>query len=264
LEEKALHALIETGFLTPPILAYNRWMLSHLPENAIILTNGDMDTYPAVALQEVQNYRPDVAIVNYSLLNTNWYARFVRDVYKIQLPVSGTGLDSLRPYMSEDGKLITAAHQIMKGWLRMRKSGKLERPVAIAVTVGDLSFAANTEDHLRLAGPYRLWLPEPIENAVDTTMMRMALAGISPDDYLGPFVSPQDRSSVRMAYTNRIVTNITELALHYSKLLLESGRAAEAYQILGWAEEFENRTELGSVYSEQINALKEAAQEEAE
>lgn len=264
LEKKALHALIETGFLAPAILAYNRWMLSHVPDSTILLTNGDMDTYPAVAVQEVEHYRPDVAIVNYSLLNTTWYARFVRDKYKIQLPVSDSELDNLKPYQSKDGKLLTIAHQIMKGWLRMRKSGILDRPIAISVTVGDLSFAADTKDHLRPAGAYRLWLPEPAENAEDTSMMRISLASINPQDFEGPLVSSQDRSSVRMASSNRIVTNVTEMALNYSKALLKSGRAKEAYQMLSWAEEFETKTRLGPVYSQEIKELKRATQQGTE
>lgn len=262
LEKKALRAFIETGILTPAVLSYNRWMLRHVPDNAILLTNGDMDTYPAVALQEVENYRTDVAIVNYSLLNTTWYARFVRDKYGIQLPVTDSELDALRAYQDENGNLITVANQIIQGWLKMRRSGALSQPIAISVTVGDLSFAADTQDHLRLAGAFRLWLPEPAESPQDTSMMRISLASINPDDFTGSFVSAKDRSSVRIVSSNRIAVNVTELALGYSNTLLQSGRASEAYKMLCWAEQFENRTELGPVFSEQIEQLKQEALQE--
>jgi hypothetical protein len=264
LERKALHAFIETGILTPAVISYNRWMMRHLPENAILLTNGDMDTYPAVAIQEVENYRPDVAIVNYSLLNTPWYARYVRDRYGIQLPLSDSQLDSLEPYQTEDGTLITKANQIMKGWLEKRRSGTLPSPIAIAVTVSDLSFADDSQDHLVMMGAFHLWLPSPAENPVDTTAMRESLAGIDPDDFAGSFTSPDDRSSVRIATTDRIVTNITELALRYSKALLDSGRPAEAYEMLTWAGQLENNTILGPVLSKQIEPLKETARQQME
>jgi hypothetical protein len=55
--------LVETGFLTKGVLAYGRWMLRALPEKAILLTNGDMDTYPPCAVQEVEGIRRDVVIV---------------------------------------------------------------------------------------------------------------------------------------------------------------------------------------------------------
>lgn len=259
LQKKALHSFIESEFFAPTILAYNRWMLQHVPENAILLTNGDMDTYPAVALQEVEGFRKDVAIVNYSLLNTTWYARFVRDTYGIPLPVKDDELESLKVYRREGGELVTSACQIMKGWLNKRQAGELENPITVSVTVGDRSFAADTEDHLSFAGAFWTWLPESAALKLDTAMMRVSLASIDPEDFKGPFVSPQDRSSVIISSTNRVADNVTALALEYSEALIESGQTTEALKVLTWAEEFENMTELAPAHTEQIKQLREAA-----
>jgi len=48
-------------------------LLDGLPQDAIVFTNGDNDTFPLLYVQAVEGVRPDVQVINRSLTNTAWY-----------------------------------------------------------------------------------------------------------------------------------------------------------------------------------------------
>nr|WP_317632339.1 DUF2723 domain-containing protein [uncultured Flavobacterium sp.] len=87
----AVPVVLATSFFAAPVLMasqnwddHNRsgkntaWVmakayLDSCEPNAILFTIGDNDTFPLWYLQEIENYRTDVRIVNTQLLNTDWY-----------------------------------------------------------------------------------------------------------------------------------------------------------------------------------------------
>lgn len=64
--------------------------LNSCPKNAILFTNGDNDTYPLWYAQNVENYRTDVRVVNYSLLGASEYANGLRQQAYESAPIKFT------------------------------------------------------------------------------------------------------------------------------------------------------------------------------
>ena len=68
---------------------YSHNILESCEPDGIIFTNGDNDTFPLWYLQEVENVRRDIRVVNLSLLNTGWYIKQLMEQEPV-VPISFT------------------------------------------------------------------------------------------------------------------------------------------------------------------------------
>jgi tetratricopeptide (TPR) repeat protein len=255
-EKRAAVQMIDSGFLSKPILAYNRWQLEHLPENAILLTNGDMDTYPSVALQEKEGLRPDVAVINVSLLNLPWYAELQAERHGIPLPFDRSDLETKRAYLDENGNLVTVSRQVVSGWMNMNEAGLLGRPLCAAVTVDKCNLGPGAEERSVLCGPYLEIEAGPVEARDDTARLAESVEGLDPTAFEGSFTTPVDRSPVRRGCTDEVATNITGAMLRYAESLVKADRWEEAETILARAEDFDSRILAGGTHAGYMDSLR--------
>jgi len=111
--------------------AYN--MLITAEPDAIIFTNGDNDTYPLLYLQEYENVRRDVSVVNINLLNVPSIAILMRDSLKVPITYRDSELIKMKPQKDPKGFWVYPADNLIANIIENAR--KLKRPVYFSVTV---------------------------------------------------------------------------------------------------------------------------------
>jgi len=175
----ALNKLLEMGAIADEVLDYNYNTLMSLDQDAILITNGDMDTYPVWVLQRIMNVRKDVNLINRSLLNTDWYPGYL---YSRGAPrfIASDELANLREAMlkqyKEKGEQIPSYGPYSDTLLTkvIDKATEVGRPVYFAATL----YASPVIDRYREGGrelgivtlvnpdpkPYKLQIRELTDN----------------------------------------------------------------------------------------------------
>ncbi len=126
------HLLTKLQTLKPlpkGLLEYNYNQLESTEENAILLTNGDADTFPSWFLQATYKHRPNVRIINWSLL---WNFPAYRKHIAGDLDADIEGIEN-------PTEMMDAIH----------KSG---RPVYLAMTIDANQFGEHRKDWLFVTG----------------------------------------------------------------------------------------------------------------
>jgi tetratricopeptide (TPR) repeat protein len=130
---------------------YYGWnMLSFLDEDAILITNGDNDTFPLWYLQQVENLRPDVDVVNLSLIQINWYLKQLKD-RGVPLSFTYEQIEEMHPYWVRDPQTQQLSLVTLRdlGIHDIIATNEFRRPIYFAVTVDNFM---GYYDNLELEG----------------------------------------------------------------------------------------------------------------
>ena len=119
--DKVARDIFARGIIPQPLQDFGYNLLAGLPENAVLITNGDNDTYPPISLQAGMGFRDDVVILNQSLLGCLDYAEALEERYGGWFPQVTKDINK--------GPFSVALYVIRE----LLDSGK--RPVYIAITV---------------------------------------------------------------------------------------------------------------------------------
>ena len=196
--------LKEAGVVSPGMLNYNYNVLSGLEENAILLTAGDNDTYPAFVLQAM-GIRQDVTVINFSLLQIDDYREKIFRELGVELP-------GFRIWDEPDsvGVRIKRMEKLLLGLLA---GNKKDHPVYVALTAaGSERHVKPYEDKLYLTGlAYQYCETQPDHIA----RLRRNFEKTYRLDYLGAhFYSDISEELVRTINRNYLVPMI-KLYEHY-------------------------------------------------
>ncbi len=236
MERRAARRLVEIGFLTPSVLAYSHWVLEGLPKDAVLLTAGDLDTWGVLAVQTVERFRTDVAVVNTWLLNLDWYPPLIGKRDGLPLPTlppsAGDGSEGIRSF-----------------WRAMSLDGTLRRPIAATAPQpagpGQFAFAGSC------------WRLTARDSFADSSVIRRAFESLHGADLALPAVSANDRSPVRrtkwIGYEVAVAT-----AFRYASILDQQGQKARAARTEAWALAFGRRSGLAA---ETVEMLRRFASE---
>lgn len=203
----------DSGDVSPGLLNYNYNVLMSLKPNAILLTNGDNDTYPIWILQVVKGIRKDVILINYYMLNDEKYRE--RLAKKMQITF-------INPKESREKEA-----EFRKNTVTTLAKNAQKSPVYTASTCNPM-IAESVEKDMYLVGLASLYSTEKFDNvAVLKKNMEKEFAM----DYLKTsFVADKSETAVSCANMNYVVP-ILSLYEHYD-LSEEKEKANEWKQLV--------------------------------
>lgn len=193
-----------SGQTSPGLLNYNYNVLAGLPENALLITVGDNDTFPLWILQ-ARGFRTDVWVLNLSLL--------YKDKYR-QALFSQLGLPDLPAMTPEPPANGLSREENFERKLAGHLAGNAKnRPVCLGLTCASQeNLSRDIEQNLYLCGLHNEYSREPVDNLA---RLRKNFETLFALDYLRTeFTTDVSKSWVQHMNRNYLVP-VLKLHHHY-------------------------------------------------
>jgi len=238
-----------SGYYFPNDFAYN--FLVGCGKNALLFTNGDNDTFPLWYLQSVEDIHSDVAVINLSLLNINYYIAQLQRTYHL-FPINSDVLnpEKFRPskidsavvtkiafrdssintvdtikaeYLGRDfGKMKGLLPQD-KALMELLKTNSAERPIYFATTV-DTNSMVGFSTYLSTAGMIQKLMPAKGDSILPLQLEENLLRKYRYRNFNNPDIY-SDRTA------NNLFNNYRYLFIQLSRYYLNNGDKEKAKEI---------------------------------
>jgi hypothetical protein len=131
------------------IYTWNYNMLQSVEDNAILITFGDNDTYPAWVLQRAKKIKPDVSVINASLIGLQDY----RETYFKELGIPNLEIDFVK----------IGSYQKMQTMLVKHIKANTDRPVYFGISAPKEMYESFKEEVYNIGLAYK-WSDEKFDN----------------------------------------------------------------------------------------------------
>lgn len=180
---------------TAPDLA--RDYLESCAPNAIIFTFGDNDTYPLWYAQEVEGVRPDIRVINNSLLGIDWYINQLR--YKVN---QADSVDVLWSEEQIEGR--------NREWLRYREQGEPNTFYDLYDVMKNVLGKPNIDPDTKRDVGYNSFPVSRFKLPVDVELVKKN-GTVNPDDSVLSFIQfqvPENKLNAGLVRSDLIILNI--------------------------------------------------------
>ncbi len=202
-------------------------MLAPLEKNAVLLTNGDNDTFPLWYIQEVEGFRKDVRVANLSLMRTNWYIKQLKAYEpRVPLSLSESAIDKLGPFRDREGRVWQTNQYVVYD---MIGANNWQKPLYIAVTVPD---QMGLERRLVLEG--LIFRVDSAEVGMRIDEERMSKAMFETYDW-GGVLKPDgttDNSFYKDLNCTRLIQNYAATHFTFAYWYRQTGRMDKAVELM--------------------------------